>query len=503
MYPDETALIELLPSKGIRKEITWRDFDENVTRFANALMDRGIGKGDKVIHWMMNSINWLEAYFGIMRTGAWVVPLNFRFNNQDLKYCADVAEAKAMILGEEFTEKVEATRDKLPTVKNYFFAGKTAPEGMESFEDIITKASAKPVDLELSDEDEAALYFTSGTTGQPKPILLTHKNLGCSCIMENYRQGMKHDDNILLISPFYHTGTKMHWFGCLIVGARGTIMPEFSPHNVFQAVQDARVTVVFLLVPWMMDSLVALDKGELKTTDYDLSSVRLYFSGAQPVPSSVIKQWKKYFPVPFQICYGLGEGSGPGIIYYDEECPEGSLGRVGFNWEARVVDDNDEVLPAGKVGELCVKGDGVMKAYYKNPELTAATIKKGWLHTGDMVKMDSDGFLFLVDRKKDVIIYGGENVYPSEIEGVLLHHSKIYDVAVIGILDDRLGEIPAAVIDPKPGMTLKEEEVFKFCDEKNLPRYRRPRRIIFDTVPRNPTGKIEKLKLREKYSGLK
>jgi acyl-CoA synthetase (AMP-forming)/AMP-acid ligase II len=501
LYPHDTALVEIVPSQNLRKEVTWREFDERVTRFANALMKMGIGRGDKVIHWMMNSINWLEAYFGIIRTGAWVVPLNFRFNSQDLKYCADVAGAKAMVFGGEFTERLEAVREELTTIRDYVFVGDSVPAGMKGFEAVIGEASSS-VDLELSDEDEAALYFTSGTTGKPKPILLAHKNLASACITENYRQGMKHNDNILLIPPLYHTGIKMHWLGAFIVGGRGTILAEFSPQNVFSTISREGITIVFLLVPWLLDIIMALEKGDLHMADYDLSRLRLVYSGAQPVSTGVVKQWKKYLPdVPFQISYGLTESTGPGCIYGEEDSPEGSIGRAGFNWEARIVDDNGEVLPAGSVGELCVKGDGVMRGYYKNPELTAQTIRKGWLFTGDVARMDERGFIFLVDRKKDVIIYGGENVYPTEIEDVLLQQEKVYDVAVIGVPDQRLGEIPVAIIDPKPGLTLTEEEVFKFCEERHLPRYRRPRRVIFDKVPRSPTGKIEKPKLREKYAG--
>ncbi|NWF77777.1 MAG: acyl--CoA ligase, partial [Chloroflexi bacterium] len=269
MYPTEPALIELRPSTGVRKEITWREFDERVNKVANALVDRGARKGDKIMHWMMNSINWLEAYFGIIRTGAWAVPLNFRFTSQDLKYCADIAEAKTMILGQEFTERLETIRHQLPMIKDYIFVGQNTPKDTENFEDVIDKSSPKPAEVELNDEDGCGLYFTSGTTGAPKPILITHKNMGSAAIYENYRQCMKHHDNFLMLPPLYHTGVMIHWLGCLIVGARGTILPEVTPQNVFEAVHNERVTVVFLLVPWVVDILEAMDRGELKKEHYD------------------------------------------------------------------------------------------------------------------------------------------------------------------------------------------------------------------------------------------
>ena len=506
MYPNDCALIELKPSQQLRREITWKEFDERANRIANALIDRGISKGDKVIHLMMNSINWLEAYFGIIRTGAWAVPLNFRFNSRDIKYCADIAEAKVMILSEEFTERVGAIRSQLPTIKHYIFVGQNLPQAMEDFEDVISKAPPRRPEIKINDEDEAALYFTSGTTGAPKPILLTHKNLECAAITENCHNYQTRDDIFLLLQPLYHTGGKMHWFGSLIVGGRAVLFCErITAQSIFEAVHTERATIAMLLVPWIQDILGALDRGELKKEDYDLSCWRLTHSGAQPVPASLIKRWRQYFRnMQYDTDYGLSEATGPGCVHLgiENEHKVGAIGKAGFNWETRIVNDKGEDVARGEIGELLVRGNGVMKEYYKNPEKTAETIKDGWLYTGDMAREDSDGFIYLVDRKKDVIISGGENIYPVEIEEVLRSHPKVYDVGVMGIPDERLGEIALAVIDPKPGEILTEEEINTFC-EQNLPRYKRPRRIIFDKVPRNPTGKIEKPKMREKYTGIK
>ncbi|HEY92179.1 MAG TPA: acyl--CoA ligase [Dehalococcoidia bacterium] len=503
LYPNDTVLIELRPSKQLRKEIIWREFNERANRVANALMDRGIGKGDKVIHLMMNSINWLEAYFGIIRTGAWAVPLSFRFTSQDIKYCADIAEAKSMILGEEFTEKVEVIRSQLTTIKNYIFVGKNLPEDMEDFEDAIDNTSSRPAEIEISAHDECGLYFTSGTTGEPKPILLTHQNMESAAIVEQSHHYQTHEDNFVLLPPLYHTGAKMHWFGSLIVGGRATILTEISPQNIFKAVHNERGTIVWLLVPWAQDILGAMDRGELKKEEYDLSCWRLMHIGAQPVPPSLIKRWKGYFPeMQYDTNYGLSESTGPGCVHLgiENENKVGAIGKAGFGWETRIVNDSGEDVAQGEVGELVVRGNGMMKEYYKNPQKTAETIKNGWLYTGDMARMDSEGFIYLVDRKKDVVITGGENIYPVEVEDVLQSHPKIYDVAVIGIPDERLGEIAVAVIDQHPGETLTKEEINLFC-EQSLPCHKRPRRIIFDKVPRNPTGKIEKPKLRQKYSG--
>jgi acyl-CoA synthetase (AMP-forming)/AMP-acid ligase II len=504
MYPNDTALIELRPSQGLRKEITWKEFDDRVNRVANALIDRGIRKGDKVIHWMMNSINWLEAYFGIIRTGAWAVPLNFRFTGQDFKYCADIAEGKLMILSEQFIDRVKEVRSQLPTIKNYIVVGPSIPEGMEDFEQVVENSSPQPVEANLRDDDECGLYFTSGTTGAPKPILITHKNAECAAITENRHHYQRHDDNFIIIPPLYHTGAKMHWFGNLIVGARAVLLTEFNPKNLFDAVHKERGTIVWLLVPWVQDILVALDKRDLKKEDYDLSCWRLMHTGAQPIPPSLIRDWQQYFPdMQYASSYGLSESTGPGCVHLNIEDSHKleATGKAGFNWETRIVNDKGEDVPRGQVGELLVKGNGVMKEYYKNSEKTAETLEDSWLHTGDMAKQDDERFIYIVDRKKDLVISGGENIFPVEVEEVLRRHEKIYDAGVIGIPDERLGEIVVAVIDPKPGDTLTEEDVNQFC-EQNLPRYKRPRRIIFDRVPRNPTGKIEKPKLREKYTKL-
>lgn len=503
MYSNDLALIELAPGRKLRRVITWKEFDERANRVAHALMARGIRKGDRVLHLMVNSINWLVAYFGIIRTGAWVVPLSFRFTERDIKYCANIAEPKGMILGEEFAERVEAVRSQLPTIGHYLFDGPDPPEGMEAFDEVLATSSPEPVSVDLRDEDECGLYFTSGTTGDPKPILLTHKNMECAAITENVHHRQQREDNFILIPPLYHTGAKMHWFGSLIVGGRATLLLEFSPRNLFETVQEERGTIVFLLVPWLQDILRALDSGELRKRDYDLSCWRLMHMGAQPIPPSLVKRWKEYFPnMQYDTNYGLSEATGPGCVHLgvENEHKLGAIGKPGFNWEARIVDEEGRDVPLGEAGELIVRGNGVMKGYYKNPRLTAEVIRDGWLYTGDIARKDEDGFIYIVDRKKDVIISGGENIYPVEVEEILQSHPKVKDVGVIGLPDERLGEVVTAVIEPKSGESLSEEEIRAFC-EQMLPRYKRPRLIIFDKVLRNPTGKIEKPKMREKYSG--
>jgi len=506
MYGGETALIEREPEKNRRVEITWQTFDNQANAIAQALIARGVTKGDRVIHLMMNCMEWLPLYFGILRTGAWAVPLNFRFTADDIRYCSEIAEAKILVFGEEFVDRVEAVKADLPFITDYIFVGPVEikphwAETLTAFLDGARKGSEAPrVPIDVT--DEAALYFTSGTTGTPKPILLTHYNLEAACITENRHHHQTHEDNFLCIPPLYHTGAKMHWFGNFIVGAKAVILKGIKPEWILEAVSEERATIVWLLVPWAQDILIAVENGDVRLDDYTLDQWRLMHIGAQPVPPSLVKNWKKVFPHhDYDTNYGLSETTGPGCVHLGMENLHkvGAIGVPGFDWEYKIVGFDLEEAPHGEAGELMVKGPGVMKAYYKNPEATANTLLDGWLLTGDMARVDEDGFIWLVDRKKDVIITGGENIFPVEIEDFLMEHGKIQDAAVIGVPDERLGEIVTAIIKVKPGATLSENDVTAHCEA--LPRYKRPRQIFFDDVPRNPTGKIEKPKLRKKYSG--
>jgi acyl-CoA synthetase (AMP-forming)/AMP-acid ligase II len=504
MYGNEIALIEREPAKNLRRQITWKDFDEAANKVSNALIARGIGKGDKVIHLMMNCLEWLPAYFGILRTGAWAVPLNFRFTGEDIRYCSEIAEGKAIIFGEDFVDRINQIRRDMHTIRDFIFLGSKdlKPDYAQSYEEFLEGASGAEPAVPLSLLDEAALYFTSGTTGTPKPILLTHRNLEHACIVENRHHNQTHEDNFLCIPPLYHTGAKMHWFGNFIVGAKAVILKGVKPEWIIEAVSEEQATIVWLLVPWAQDILVAIENGRIRFEDYKLDQWRLMHIGAQPVPPALIKKWKKVFPnQDYDTTYGLSESTGPGCVHLgmDNLHKVGAIGKPGFDWESRVVDDRVKDVPRGEPGELAVRGPGVMKEYYKNPEATKKTLVDGWLLTGDMARVDEDGFIWLVDRKKDVIITGGENIFPVEIENFLLENDKIQDAAVIGVHDERLGESVTAIIKVKPGKEMTEEDVAKFCE--GLPKYKRPRKIIFDDVPRNPTGKIEKPKLRKKYAG--
>ncbi|MFX4262922.1 class I adenylate-forming enzyme family protein [Pelotomaculum propionicicum] len=499
----EYELIENSPAGEYRREMTWHVFNEKANRLANLLLRRGIKKGDKVAILLMNCLEWLPIYFGILKTGAVAVPLNFRYTAEEIKYCLNLSDTIALIFGPEFIGRVETIYDQIPNVKTLFFAGENRPSFAENYDRLTANCSSEAPLIKLADEDNAAVYFSSGTTGFPKAILHTHQSLMSACHTEYQHHGQTREDNFLCIPPLYHTGAKMHWFGSLLSGSKAVLLRGVRPEWILKTVSEEKITIVWLLVPWAQDILDAIDRGDVKLEDYELSQWRLMHIGAQPVPPSLIHRWKKYFPNHlYDTNYGLSESIGPGCVHLGTENIHkvGAIGIPGYNWEAKITDENGSPVTRGQVGELVVRGPGVMKCYYNDPEATAEVIKDGWLFTGDMARMDEDGFIYLVDRKKDVIISGGENIYPVQIEDFLRAHGAIKDVAVIGLLDERVGEIAAAIIEIKPGCRCTEEEITAFCAP--LPRYKRPRKIIFDKVPRNPTGKIEKPRLREKYGAI-
>ena len=494
-------LIESNPMCQYRREITWHVFNEKANRFANLLISRGIKKGDKVAILLMNCLEWLPIYFGILKAGALAVPLNFRYAADEIKYCVELAEVDVLVFGPEFTGRVEEIVDEIDEKRILFYVGGDCPTFAEDYDKLAANCPSYSPDIKLTDDDYAAIYFSSGTTGFPKAILHKHRSLMHAAKVEQKHHGQTKDDVFLCIPPLYHTGAKMHWLGSFLVGGKAVLLKGVTPKTILETVSNEQCTIVWLLVPWAQDILLAIEKGDVKLEDYKLDQWILMHIGAQPVPQSLIKKWKTIFPHhQYDTNYGLSESIGPGAVHLGVENIDhvGAIGVPGYGWEVKIVDENGVEVKQGDVGELILKGPGVMECYYNDPKATAETLKDGWLYTGDMAEQDSEGFIYLVDRKKDVIISGGENIYPVQIENFLSKHPDIKDVAVIGIADTRLGEISAAIIELKPGVATTEEDINNFC--KELPRYKRPRKIIFADVPRNPTGKIEKPKLRHMYN---
>ncbi|MCQ2549274.1 MAG: acyl--CoA ligase [Lachnospiraceae bacterium] len=523
-YGDEVALVELNPEEAdnrritwkeyeliepsrfepYRREITWSVFNEKANRFANLLISRGVKKGDRVAIIMYNCLEWLPIYFGVLKSGAIAVPFNFRYDAEEILYCAELAEVHMIVFGPEFIGRIEPNADRLSKGRLLIYVGDNCPSYAESYRELVADCSSKEPDVPLTEEDYGAIYFSSGTTGFPKAILHKHLSLLQAAQMEQKHHETGRDDVFLCIPPLYHTGAKFHWMGSLVAGSRAVLLKGSKPEIILNAVSKEKCTIVWLLVPWAQDILDALDRGEIKLSEYTLSQWRLMHIGAQPVPPTLIKQWKSYFPDhQYDTNYGLSESTGPGCVHLGMENIHkvGAIGVPGYRWECRIVDEDGKDVKKGDVGELIVKGPGVMTCYYNNPEATAETIKDGWLYTGDMAMMDEEDFIWLVDRKKDVIVSGGENIYPVQIENFIRKNDKVKDVAVIGMPSKRLGEITAAVIEVKDGMTLTVEEVDEFC--KELPRYKRPKVVFFEEIPRNATGKIEKPVLRQRHGSEK
>jgi len=521
LYGGEISLVEINPSEErdkavtwwdfnliesasadapYRREISWKDFDRRANRFANLLLSRGLKKGTKVAILLMNCLEWLPLYFGILKAGCVAVPMNFRYSSDEIKYCLDLADVEVLVFGPEFISRMDAIEKQIPSVRMLFYVGKDGPAYAEDCIRLTGFCSSSVPPVALEETDDAAIYFSSGTTGFPKAILHNHRALVHACRTEQNHHAQTREDVFLCIPPLYHTGAKMHWFGSLLSGSKAVLLRGVKPEWILRAVTEEKCTIVWLLVPWAQDLLDAIDDGRVDLSRYRLDQWRLMHIGAQPVPPSLIRRWMHIFPHhQYDTNYGLSESIGPGCVHLGVENVNkvGAIGKPGFGWQARIVDERGADVARGEVGELAVKGDGVMQCYYKNPEATAEVLKGDWLFTGDMAREDGDGFIYLVDRKKDVVISGGENLYPVQIEDFLQSYPKIKDVAVIGLPDPRLGEIAAAIIEVREGEDCTQEEIDSFC--KALPRYKRPRKIFFDKVPRNPTGKIEKPALREKY----
>ncbi len=519
-HGDEVALVELNPSmvdprktsfkefdlvqqtepRPYRREITWQVFDEKANRVANMLISRGVKKGEKVAILMFNCMEWLPIYFGILKTGAVAVPFNFRYTTEEITYCLKLAEVEILFFGPEFIKRIEDNADEIGQGRLLIYVGDGCPDYAESYREQVGDYPSTDPQIPLTNEDDGAIYFSSGTTGFPKAILHKHLSLYQAAEMEAVHHRTTKDDCFLCIPPLYHTGAKFHWMGSLWTCSKAVLLKGTRPDVILKAASDEQCTIVWLLVPWAQDILDSLDRGDVKLSDYKLDQWRLMHIGAQPVPPSLIRHWLEYFPNHlYDTNYGLSESTGPGCVHLglDNVHKVGAIGIPGYRWECKIVDENGADVKQGDVGELCVKGPGVMTEYFNNPEATAEVLKDGWLYTGDMAMQDEDGFIFLVDRKKDVIVSGGENIYPVEIENFLEEHPKIKDVAVIGLPDKRLGEITGAIIEIKEGEQCTEEEINEFC--LALPRYKRPKAVIFADVPRNATGKIEKPALRKRY----
>ena len=503
--PNKVCLVERTPSIGLRRTLTWKEFNSSINRMANYLSQvLGLKKDDYVMHLQNNSLEWLITYFGIIKIGAVVVPLNFRFIGTDICYAADVCNPKAFILGSEFLSVVKPIQKDLTSVQNYICIGDDVPGDMVDYRIVASFDNSGEAIVEVADEHELAMMFTSGTTGKPKPVLHTHYSMRNTAVSNGMSRFVQRNDNYALFLPLYHSGTMFYWASFYTTGAKGTILREFKDYKwILETISEEKGTDVFFVVPNALSILNGIERGEIKLSDYDLSAWRYLAVGAQPIPFDVIKRLVSTIPAGVSNTYGMTEGGGGATFtLYPEDIlrKPGSIGKPVFGVEGKVVDFEGNELEPGEIGELIFRTPRMMKGYFDNPEMTSETIRSGWLYTGDLAKTDKEGYFYIVDRKKDMISSGGENIFPLEIEEALMDHPKIDDVACMGFPDDRFVEIVMAIVQLKRGETMTVDEVIEFAKSK-LTLYKVPRKVVFDQVMRNPTGKLMKPQMRKKYTG--
>ncbi len=482
------------------RRYTYQDFNTRANRVANALVESGIHKEDNVAELLMNGNEIIEAYFGVAKAGAVNVPLNFRLKGPEILYQLRDSEAKVLIFGEDFTAVAESVRDEMPNLK-FICVGATCPAFAESYEEFLAGASDVSPSIPVSDDDSAFIMYTSGTTGKPKGAVLTHKNIFMNVVnatIDFYLSlGEYTDERWLFVAPVFHTAAAALSFICFFRGGTACYMKAFDPTQAVQAIQDEKITNVFF--PPVMSTFM------LNTVDiakYDTSSLRMYGSGASVLPTETRRQIKEAFP-NVRLFDGFGQTEMSPLTCMlkpgDADSKTASVGRPLINVEVRIVDDNDQDVKLGEPGEIIYRGPTTMKEYYKNPHATAEALRGGWFHSGDVVRQDEEGFIYVVDRKKDVIISGGENIYPVEVEEVLYQHPKILEAAVIGVHDDVWGESVLAVVVPKADSDLTADEVMGWCAER-LAGYKKPKRVDFiEALPRNAAMKVLKTELRDKY----
>jgi len=479
------------------KRYTYSQFNERVNRLANGLMGLGIEKGDKVAVLFMNCMEIMECYFALAKIGSVVVPNNFRLTGRELSYQIDQSDSKALIFGEMFQEVVNSIRPQLPKVKLYICVSEGGVEGTIDYEKVVQEGSPEEPLVPVEDDDPAFIMYTAGTTGRPKGAVLTHKNQLMLAVNTSIEGGVGQPGKQLLVFPIFHQAATGALIIGVFLGATAVILDIPTLENIMTAIQEEKIQAVGL-VPALWNWIV----NHPHFKDYDLSSLEHGATGAAPMPLELKRKIVAALPnMRLSEAFGMTETSASAVSAKHEDIltKQGTVGRPMINVEARVVDDDDNDVPIGEVGEIVYRGPTVMKEYYNDPEATAEAFRGGWFHSGDLVRQDEDGYIYVVDRKKDMIISGGENIYPAEIEEVLYTHPKILEAAVIGVPDPDWGESVKAIVVPKQGETLTEEDIIDYC-KKNLASYKKPKSVDFvDVLPRNPQGKVLKFVLREKY----
>jgi fatty-acyl-CoA synthase len=494
LQPDSTAIIS---DDG--RAFTYSQLNAGVNLVANALPDLGVNRGDRIAVLLPNNPEFLMIWFATAKTGAIAVPLNYRLSPPELAYILNDCGASALAYAPEFSEKVNALRGAAKSVANYVCVGGPGEGGDVEYGSWISGSiDSEPLAKEsVTLDDVHFLMYTSGTTGDPKGAILTHGNTQWNAVNAVLAYQLSQKETNLVATPMYHiAGLSAGATPILFSGGRVILMRFFDPEEALKMIESHRVTTMFG-IPSMFAMMADCERFK----DTDFSSVRFLIAGGAPCPVSLIE---KYLArgVTFNQGYGLTE-TAPGVTALPEEDAlrkRGSAGKPLFYVDVDIVDDAEMQVPQGEMGEIVIKGPNVFKGYWNNPEETEKVLQYGWFHTGDIGYIDSEGYLYIADRKIDMIISGGENVYPAEVEKTIRTHPAVAEVAVIGVPDPKWGEVPLALVKVEPGQTVTETDVIEFCRDK-LARFKTPSKVVFtDELPVNSTGKVLKKELRSAYA---
>ncbi len=493
-YPKNTAL------KCGDQQLTYLELNQRANALARALCNMGIKPGDHIAIWSYNSIVFPEIFYGIIRAGAVFVPLNFRLNITEIIEVLKDSDATWLFFEKDLLPETALLEKTVPLLKKYVCIDADGISGAFSYQDLIRNVPGAEIEIKTSPEDICEIIYTSGTTGKHKGVMLTHRNIIATMITVMLGRELTACPVGLVISPMYHVaGLNNHLGTTIALGGTAVIIRHFEAEALMETIQREKVQF-FPATAALFNILVK--KLEQSETIYDTSSIIQLQSGAAITPADLRKKLLHCFcGARIYEAYGLTE-VGDGVVFLNgKESLEhmDSIGKPGLFARIKVVDDDHHELPVGQVGEIIIQGAVVTAGYYRNEAATAEAIRDGWLYTGDLGKYDSQGYLYIVGRKKEMIISGGENIYPREIEEVLCRHDDIDDAAVIGIQSEKWGETVCAVVQLKPGRILMESDVTNFC-KRYLASYKKPTSVIFiDEIPKNAAGKIQKNLLKQKY----
>jgi acyl-CoA synthetase (AMP-forming)/AMP-acid ligase II len=485
------------------RSVTYRDAVTMTNRIANALVEAGLGLGERFAVLSKNSIELALLYYAGSKAGAVPVPLNYRLAPPEWSYIVKDAGARVLFAQESLANALAPVRDELSDVKR-FVALDGAPAGWQNWDELLAAQPERAPEREVTERDDAYQMYTSGTTGRPKGAVLTHRAVTAQLHQALLGFGARPGDRALIVAPMYHAAAAITSFAAVQMGGTLWIQEDFVPAEVVRALSEDRIAFA-MLVPAMIQFCLVGVPGVAERRYDDL---RLIIYGASPISEPTLRRAIDVFGCEFLQGYGMTETTAAATYLFPADhrralagSPELllSAGRPLLGTEVRVVDEHDRPLPNGTIGEVAVRGPQLMRGYWNLPEASAEALRGGWMHTGDAGILDDEGFLFIQDRVKDMIVSGGENVYPREVEDVLFQHPDVADVAVIGVPDERFGEAVKAIVVRKPGASAGAEALLEFCKGR-LGGYKRPKSVDFvDVLPRNPSGKVLKKELREKY----